>query len=172
MAKKCIKCKIDKDLSEYYVNKQSKDGYRNNCKTCEKDRKKRYYSKPEIKAKEKIKKAEYRSLSSNKEIAKVRARRWYYDNIDRVKSYQKENRKRILANNAKYRAKKLNATLPNFDDEIKQVYEECPKGYHVDHIIPLQHSKVCGLHVPWNLQHLPAKENISKSNKLMGELDG
>ena len=67
---------------------------------------------------------------------------------------------------AEYRASLFNATPPWSDRAaIVAIYRNCPPGHHVDHIVPLQHPLVCGLHVPNNLQYLPSAENIAKSNK-------
>ena len=37
----------------------------------------------------------------------------------------------------------------------------------VDHMVPLNGENVCGLHVPWNLQIVPASYNRHKKNRLM-----
>lgn len=37
--------------------------------------------------------------------------------------------------------------------------------HHVDHIVPLAHPLVCGLHVHWNLKAIPAGPNMRKGNR-------
>ncbi len=49
--------------------------------------------------------------------------------------------------------------------KIYDIYLNCPKGHHVDHIVPLKGSNVCGLHVENNLQYLTAEDNQKKNNK-------
>lgn len=50
-------------------------------------------------------------------------------------------------------------------EEIRRIYANCPPGYSVDHVVPLRGELVSGLHVPLNLQYLPAADNKAKGNK-------
>lgn len=90
----------------------------------------------------------------------------FYENQGFCKTCSRLNDKKYYERYARKRAKKLLAcpSWVNIND-LSKIYRECPIGYHVDHIVPLQGKNVCGLHVPWNLQYLPAKENIIKKNK-------
>lgn len=49
-------------------------------------------------------------------------------------------------------------------DQMKEIYESAGPDEHVDHIVPLKHPLVCGLHVPWNLRVINEKKNLRKSN--------
>lgn len=60
---------------------------------------------------------------------------------------------------------RIKERTPKFDQNgIDAFYRNCPPGYHVDHIIPLNWVLVSGLHVLSNLQYLPAKDNLRKNN--------
>ncbi|WP_414897002.1 HNH endonuclease signature motif containing protein [Rhodovulum sp. YEN HP10] len=79
-------------------------------------------------------------------------------------------------------AAKRKASPPWLTDEhlaaIRAVYAEAARlteatgiPHHVDHIIPLTHPDVQGLHVPWNLQVLTTSENQSKGNSFDGTME-
>ena len=131
----------------------------------------------------------------NKELTKERARKWQQENREKSNEHKLEWKKRNpentkkhkdlyreryphkhIAHNGKRRAAKLLRT-PKWltaDDLfiIEEAYhlaklrtEVTGIPWHVDHILPLQGKKVSGLHVPGNIQVIPAKENLKKSNK-------
>lgn len=87
-------------------------------------------------------------------------------NVLRLSSkWRKENPEWKQAQN-KYRQMLLANRIPSWAnvEAINEFYKNKPKGYHVDHIIPIAGKKVSGLHVENNLQYLPALENLRKSN--------
>ncbi len=65
------------------------------------------------------------------------------------------------------RAARVRATPPWADRAVlKAIYRRAAEaGLTVDHIDPLQHPLVCGLHVPWNLQMMTGQANASKGNR-------
>lgn len=80
-------------------------------------------------------------------------------------------RKEVLQFNAENRSNVMFLATPNWADKkaIKAIYEEARRRtlasgipHEVDHVLPIQGRKVCGLHVEYNLQILTASENISK----------
>jgi hypothetical protein len=93
------------------------------------------------------------------------------------KNYKSQNKEKINANNSRRRASKLSRTpiwlCEEHKKQIVEIYKIAKQKtqqdneiYHVDHIVPLQGETVSGLHVPWNLQVIHGKQNISKSNKI------
>lgn len=117
-----------------------------------------------------------RFVGARRENAVARLRAWNEANPERMKlrveAWAKANPGKRNASTAKYRAQRLQATAPWADhDLINSMYELAriyndytPLDVHVDHEIPLQGKKVCGLHVHNNLQIIDAYRNRAKSN--------
>lgn len=126
-------------------------------------------------------------VEANRERVRQNHARWRQENPERVlemsRASSKRNRGKTAAYCASRRARKLLAQPKWLSEEdkkkMKAMYVEANRlsketgiAYHVDHIIPLRGETVSGLHVPWNLQIIPAHENLRKSNKLCFNNEG
>jgi hypothetical protein len=158
---RCYICKEYLSVDLFNKDKHTKSGFSRSCRKCARLRARDYYSRN----KEKRNSATSANYYKNHEQNKFKARQYYYKNKDIV-----------FSNCAKRRTAKLKA-IPCWidklhEDRIKSIYRACinatkstGKKHHVDHIIPLQGSTVCGLHVWWNLRIMPAEQNLSKGNR-------
>jgi hypothetical protein len=166
--KVCSKCKTEKSLDEFGKRKDTKDGRKYYCQACAVILAAAQRAKSPDKE-SKRQKAYYRK---NREKRIAKAAKWTRDNRGRVNKRRSETGCGA-ADRAKYRAAKKQQTPPWADlNAIRRIYSECARlsrdtgvEYHVDHIYPIQSDWVSGLHVPHNLQVIPASDNRSKGNR-------
>lgn len=96
--------------------------------------------------------------------------KYYQNNIKEKREYRREhykNNKGMYAAKTLARREHIALRTPAWSEKysIQEFYNNCPEGYHVDHIIPLRGKLVSGLHVMSNLQYLSSEENLRKGNK-------
>lgn len=155
--KTCRYCNQEKELSDFKKIKGCKDGYNHKCKVCRKQNYTLYYKE-------------------NKHLYQEYYDRTREERLEYQKDYWIKNPDIRSKVRNDYRIAKISATIKSLNqedhDEIREFYriaqwltDAFDEPFHVDHIVPLQGENVCGLHVPWNLQVLFARDNISKSNK-------
>jgi hypothetical protein len=139
-----------------------------------------------------VRSAARRFRERNPDYDRVRSREYATTHAEEQRAYRqinadrrKQQIKRWLTENpgisaarcAARRARLLQAIPPWADrDAITAIYRQARLlskqtgvPHHVDHIIPLNHPRVCGLHVETNLQLLTNSENSRKSNRLFVE---
>lgn len=179
--KQCTKCGEVKPLIEFHKKKTGKFGVGAHCKICahvyytnwiainrkrHNEVSKKWYEANRERHSKNCK----RWQTVNKHQKNKISRKWYALNkdlhLERVKKWRATNRNKDRAISQRA-AIKRKLRVPKWAElsAIKHFYANCPPGYVVDHIIPLCGKDVSGLHVLSNLQYLPYKINIAKSNK-------
>jgi hypothetical protein len=153
-------------------------------------RKERYHSEPEYRKKHIKNMTDWVEKNKDyyleKQKTAIRKRRedpsWWDLNKDKLKkttkNWARKNPDKLREYSLRYRGNKSNFK-PTSDDflKIKEIYTKCQElacgniKYHVDHIIPLNHPDICGLHSFLNLQILTESENCKKRNLWDGTYD-
>lgn len=140
----CRRCNEIKTFTEFNKNKHKSDGVDTYCRPCAAAKQRAFFA-------------------SNKDRTRSYQRKYWEENRQKVNAYNKE---------AKLRRRKTSVVAWADKQAIAKIYAEAAMltaqtgvRHEVDHIIPLKHPLVCGLHVPENLRVVTRSENARKSNK-------
>lgn len=195
MIKLCKGCGRSLPITAFSKHPQMLDGYLNFCKTCVRDRAKNFPSRssagraaynrynrqlrglpvrapclPEIerRARHRISSRNWarrkRGTPLNAPLRNDSGRapeyyRAHYTVLEAKRGAAKKQRTPPWLNQAYF------AEIEGMYHFAKFMGQITGRKYHVDHIEPVQGSDVSGLHVPWNMQVIPAIENIRKGNR-------
>lgn len=156
--------KLCKKKLHYYEGKQCKECqtiWWNKVKDSKKESKRLYdkVHRTEFSLKQKIRRSENRQkyLNSQKE--------YRINNKAKRTALQIKREKAKLQRVPKWLTNAHFAQIELFYDAASRLTKEFGFQMDVDHIIPLQGKLASGLHVPWNLQVIPHKDNMSKGNR-------
>lgn len=125
--------------------------------------------------------AKQRYYEANKELVKARALArpeeqkqkyrdaWAKENVVVIRAFTKARRRKHRLATPHWLTEAQFKTIRSIYEQAISLTKATGVQYVVDHIIPLQHDAVCGLHVPWNLRVITRAENGLKSNKIPSE---
>lgn len=165
MEKTCPKCGVCS--SDFGPNRARKDGLSTYCRPCTKG----YMATKDY---------DKQRWATSKEFESARNKEYRQANAARLQEYQRAKKAEYRAKHAaKVRANNiarkhgLKKAMPAWADHqaMNALYREAKRlceldgiPRHVDHIVPLKHPMVCGLHAHTNLQILAAQSNMAKHN--------
>ena len=181
--KKCSKCKVEKELTDFGKHIRAKDGLSGACKSCIKEYRKEYRKANKEKIKEKVK--EYKKANKEKikkQILEYINKRRKIDPLFKMKGNLR-NRTFKAFRNKGYNKNTKTQDMLGVDWEVckSHIEKQFTKGmtwsnhgeWHLDHIIPLASAnteqelkKLCHYS---NLQPLWAVDNLIKSDKINGQ---
>lgn len=187
-SKQCNHCGYEKTASEFYPKSAC-------CKIC-RDLKTNMRAKAlQFKAEssesakkillasiEKMRATNAKWRIANKEKVRAKVYQWRKDNPDAYHSINAKSRKknfaRVMVSNGQRRAIEKSATPSWANKKTMASFYKTARGlnmlfgewHHVDHIVPLNHKLVCGLHCEANMQILTAAENFLKNNRFWPDM--
>lgn len=182
--KTCPRCGVEKDEINFYSGARK-------CKACciimariynlaDPDR---FQKKKAYRDKHKVAHAEYKRIWFQKNKASLREKRsetskqWSLENPEKRRDisrrYWKRNPAKLCAHVGRYRARVIGQT-PGWANAffIEEIYDLAQRRslatgvlWTVDHIVPLKHNLVCGLHCEQNMNVITKTENSKKHNR-------
>ncbi len=180
--KRCTACGATKSIAEFYKHSGRKDGLTDQCKECTKAKVNAYAdaNREAVRERNKVAGAKFREAHraaenkrlndyyhANKPIRRAAEKKWRTANKHTHNRIQAARRARVLKATPKWATPEYIAL---FYELARLESERLGVEVHVDHIVPLKSSKVCGLHCEHNLQLLVASENLTKSNRVWPDM--
>jgi hypothetical protein len=111
--KTCIKCDIEKPISEFSKHEAAKDGFRNSCKDCTRLWHKEHRNKPAIRDRERLRHQD--DYEKNRDYRIARSRVWALANPERVK---RSSRSSSLS-------RKYGMTIEDYDTMLNEQGHKC-----------------------------------------------
>lgn len=161
---------VVKSAEELQIIAQSKAAKKKQKKSCDA---KKYREKN----RDRVQAAKKRYYETNKEKVLGTQRERYLQNKEKINArnsqWKRNNKGAVLSSIRARQTRKANALSSWANKEMMTaIYQRAVRfeqwlgtKFHVDHIIPLVHPLVCGLHNEFNLQILKKEDNLRKSNK-------
>ena len=109
MEKKCKKCNVVKDVSEFSKAKRNRDGLMNGCKLCQKE----YYQ-------------------ANKEKLKEKSRQYNEANKERIKEYYQSNKHNIAEKKKEYYQANKEKIFKKFENNKEKIKEKSRQHYEAN----------------------------------------